>query len=43
MLKESSRFRRMATMARQTTLAIVFFDRSAALICVFAIGAYKPV
>jgi hypothetical protein len=43
MLKESSRFRPVATTARQTMQAIVFFDRSAALICVFAIGAYKPV
>jgi hypothetical protein len=43
MLQESPRFGRMATRARRSTLAIVFFDRLAALICLFAIGAYKPV
>jgi hypothetical protein len=43
MLKESPRFRLMAAKARRSALAIVFFDRSVALVCVFAIGAYKPV
>jgi hypothetical protein len=43
MLKESSRFGHVTAKARRNALAIVFFDRSAALICVFAIGAYKPV
>jgi hypothetical protein len=43
MLKESPRFRHVAAKARRSALAIVFFDRSVALICVFAIGAYKPV
>ena len=43
MLKESVRFRHLAAKARRSALAIVFFDRNAALICVFAIGAYKPV
>jgi len=43
MLKESPRFRHVAAKARRSALAIVFFDRSAALIGVFAIGAYKPV
>ncbi|MFM0500510.1 hypothetical protein [Paraburkholderia caffeinilytica] len=43
MLKESARFRHLAAKARRSALAIVFFDRNAALICVLAIGAYKPV
>jgi len=43
MLKGSSRFRHLAAKARRDALTIVFFDRNAALICVFAIGAYKPV
>jgi hypothetical protein len=43
MLEESPRFRQVAALARRGALAIVFFDRSAALIRVFAIGAYKPV
>jgi len=43
MLEESPRFRRMAAAARRCAPAIVFFDRCAALIRVFAIGAYKPV
>ncbi|CAE6697352.1 hypothetical protein R69746_00525 [Paraburkholderia aspalathi] len=43
MLKESVRFRHLAAKARRSALAIVFFDRNVALICVFAIGAYKPV
>jgi hypothetical protein len=43
MLKGSSRFRHLAAKARRDALAIVFFDRNVALICVFAIGAYKPV
>jgi hypothetical protein len=43
MLKESPRFRHVTAKARRSALTIVFFDRSAALICVFAIGAYKPV
>ena len=43
MLKESVRFLHLAAKARRSALAIVFFDRNVALICVFAIGAYKPV
>jgi hypothetical protein len=43
MLEESTRFWRAAATARRSALAIVFFDRCAALIRVFTIGAYKPV
>lgn len=43
MLEESPRFRHRAAAARRNAPAIVFFDRCAALIRVFAIGAYKPV
>jgi hypothetical protein len=43
MLQESPRFRRTAAAARRDAPVIVFFDRCAALIRVFAIGAYKPV
>jgi hypothetical protein len=43
MLKESSRFQHGVANARRNALPIVFFDRSVALIRVFAIGAYKPV
>jgi hypothetical protein len=42
-LQESSRFVLVAAKAGRSALAIAFFDRGAALICVFAIGAYKPV
>jgi hypothetical protein len=43
MLEESTRFWQAAATARRSTRAIVFFDRCVALICVFTIGAYKPV
>ena len=43
MLEESTRFWRAAAIVGRSALAIVFFDRCAALIRVFAIGAYKPV